>query len=85
MDVFAFGGLGYAVIGLLLLTLLVVMFISMRKEAFRGEPVQAVLWLCVMVLGLCTVVAFESAYLTTTSLENWRPRSQASVNTADPQ
>ena len=85
MDVLGFRGLGYAVIGFLLVITLIVTFISMRKEAYAGQPTQGLLWLTVIVLGLCTLVALESAYLTAISFQNFRPVPPVSVNTADPQ
>jgi hypothetical protein len=62
-------GLGYAVIGLLLLTMLLVALISMRREAHGGEPIRGLLWLTVLMLGLCACVALSSAYITARSLQ----------------
>ena len=61
----AFRGLGYAVIGLLLLMMLVIGVVSIKKEERTGEPIRALLWLTIVILALCTGVALSSAYIST--------------------
>ena len=79
----AFRGIGHAVIGLLLLTMLVATVISMRKEARTDEPIRALLWLTVAVAD-GTSAALASAYIT--SFQRLGPRLQTQVvHSADPQ
>ena len=73
MDVLAFRGAGYLVMGVLLLTMLVIAFISMRKEARADEPVRGLLWLTVVILAVCTFLAHTSAYISARSVQNQRP------------
>ena len=69
-------GLSYAVVGLLLLTMLLLALISMRKEARRDEPLRGLLWFTLVVLGLCTFVALSSAYQAAKSQNKLGPRLQ---------
>ena len=69
-------GLSYAVIGLLLLTMLVVVLISMRKEARCDEPIGGLFWLTLVILSICALVALGSAFQAAKSFLKLAPRLQ---------
>jgi drug/metabolite transporter (DMT)-like permease len=75
----ALKALGYGVIGLLLITMLVLTFASMRKEERWGAPLSGLFWLTLVVLGLCTFVALCSACQAAKSQKKISPRLQTEM------
>jgi multisubunit Na+/H+ antiporter MnhB subunit len=78
-----FRGLGYLVIGVLLLMMLIVSLISMRKEARADEPLRGLLWMAVFILALSTFVALSSTYFTARTFQKHGPRLQTQVVTTN--
>ena len=58
----ALKAISYTVIGIILVTLLFVLLISVRKELSGDARVQGVFQLGLVIIGLCTVVALMAAY-----------------------
>ena len=87
MDVLTFRGVGYAVIGLLLFTMLIVTLVSMRKEARDDDSLRGLFWMTLFVLALSAFVALSSAYITARSFQKLGPRLQTRVvlSGSDPQ
>jgi uncharacterized membrane protein len=59
----AFKTISYGLVGLIWLTALALLWISMRKEARYGQPLRGVLGLIVAALCLCVFIVLVAAYL----------------------
>jgi high-affinity Fe2+/Pb2+ permease len=64
-----FTGIGYGIIGLLWITALALLWISMRKERRYGQPLKRLITITVTIIGLCVFVFLSIAYVKTRSLE----------------
>ena len=60
---FTFKTIGYCVVGLFFITALVVTSLFIRKTARTRAPVRGLLWLGMMMLGVCMFVALLSVFL----------------------
>ena len=63
MDILGFRGVGYVIIGLILVLMLLLTLISLKKEQATEKPLRGLLWLTVLMLSLCAFVARSSVFL----------------------
>jgi hypothetical protein len=62
-DVLAFKALGYALIGLLALTVLILSVVSLRIEIISGKPLNSFLLVVVIVATLCAFITLLTGYV----------------------
>jgi hypothetical protein len=59
----AFSAISHAVNGLLLLTMLIVLLISLRQEFSGGESLHGIVHFGLSIIAICAVVALLAAYV----------------------
>jgi hypothetical protein len=59
----ALSAISHTVIGLLLLTLLIVLLISLRRELTDGEPFHGIVHFGLSMIAICTLVALLTAFV----------------------
>jgi hypothetical protein len=62
-DVLAFKALGYALIGLLAFTILILSIVSLRSEIIFGTPPNGFSPVIIIITALCVVIALVTAYV----------------------
>ena len=62
-DVLAFKALGYALIGSLALTVLILSVVSLRIEIISGKPLNSFLLVVVIIATLCAFIALLTGYV----------------------
>ena len=62
-DVLAFKALGYALIGLLAFTVLILSIVSLRREIIFGTPPNGFSPVIIIIAALCALIALAIAYV----------------------
>jgi hypothetical protein len=62
-DVLAFKAVGYALIGFLALTVLILTVVSLRTEIISGKPLNSFVPVVIIIATLCAFIALFTAYL----------------------
>jgi drug/metabolite transporter (DMT)-like permease len=58
-----FRALGYAVIGLVGLTLIILLLIWARKEIHGDNPVKGIIWFALAIMGFCSLIILYGTYV----------------------